>query len=157
MNNWQNWHQAFLANKKEREMKAFHKGLKGEPFKESYSPTLSLNSNWLDFINKATSTDVKADFNYDNNSLVFNHDYLNLALSKSMKQIILIYPYDENVIHLLLYKKLDPSCTSIELIKLLREPPLEWFTDCTYCQAENEQGWASCRNCFRTFEESLDD
>ena len=156
MNNWQNWHQAFLANKKERELKAFHKGLNGEPLEESYSPALSLNSSWLDFINKATTED-KANFNYDNNFIVFDKDFLNLALSKSMKQITLMYPYDESVIHLLFYKKFNPNCTSIEFVKFLREPPLEWFTDCSYCEAVNEEGWASCRNCLRTFEESLDD
>ena len=100
MNNWQNWHQAFLANKKEKELKAFQKGLTGEPLEESYDFPLSVSSNWTDFINKAVNLEHKPDFNFDNNSLIFNHEILNLALLKSLKNITLIYPYDNSVINL---------------------------------------------------------
>jgi len=157
MNNWQNWYQAFLANKKERELKAFHKGLIGEPLEESYNFSLSVSSNWTDFINKAVSIEHKPNFNFDNNSLIFNHEILNLALLKSLKQMTLVYPYDNSVINLLFYKKMNPSYTLIELIKTLREPPIEWFTECSNCEFENIEGWDLCQNCRKTFEESLDD
>ena len=157
MNNWQNWHQAFLANKKEKELKAFQKGLTGEPLEESYDFPLSVSSNWTDFINKAVNLEHKPDFNFDNNSLIFNHEILNLALLKSLKNITLIYPYDNSVINLLFYKKMNTNYTLIELIKVLREPPLDWFTECSSCEFENIEGWTLCQNCRKTFEESLDD
>jgi hypothetical protein len=69
----------------------------------------------------------------------------------------LVYPYDNSVINLLFYKKMNPSYTLIELIKTLREPPIEWFTECSNCEFENVEGWDLCQNCRKTFEESLDD
>ena len=157
MNNWQNWYQAFLANKKDRQLRAFHKGLNGEPYEDTYEYPLSSESNWTDLINKAITLDHKPEFNFDNNSLIFNHELLNLALSKSIKQITLIYPYESSTINLLLFKKLSPNHSIVEFIKILREPPLEWFSECSYCEFENEEGWSLCQNCRRTFEESLED
>ena len=52
---------------------------------------------------------------------------------------------------------MNPSYTLIELIKTLREPPIEWFTECSNCEFENIEGWDLCQNCRKTFEESLDD
>ena len=52
---------------------------------------------------------------------------------------------------------MNTNYTLIELIKVLREPPLDWFTECSSCEFENIEGWTLCQNCRKTFEESLDD
>lgn len=157
MKNWENWYEAYKAELQARKLEAFNKAFNGETFEPKQKFTLHVNSNWTDFINEAQMVHDKPEFNFDNNSLKFNLEILNLALSKTLKQLNLMYPYDDSVIHLLIYKKLNQDHTLVDLIKYLREPPLVWFLECSNCEFENEDGWSICKNCRKTFEESLAD
>lgn len=157
MSNWQDWYTSFLANKKARELEAFNKAFNGEAYIVPKFSTLNVNSNWSDFISQSYDMSDQAEINFNNNNLYFNLDILNLALSKSMKQLNLIYPYDDSLIQLLLFKKINDNYTLTELIKILREPPIEWFLVCSSCDFENEDGWLKCKYCQKSFEETLED
>lgn len=157
MKNWENWYEVYKAELQARKIEAFNKGFNGEKLEPLKEFTLHINSNWNDFINEAKLTEDKPEFNYDNNSLNFNLEILNLALSKTLKQLNLIYPYDDSIIQLLLFKKINENHTLIDLIKILREPPVVWFLECSSCDFENEDSWTICRNCRKSFEESLQD
>lgn len=157
MKNWENWYEAYKSELQARKLEAFNKAFNGEKLEPKKEFTLHVNSNWNDFINEAHVTQDKPEINFDNNSLKFNLEMLNLALSKSLKQLNLMYSYDDSLIQLLIYKKINENYTLIDLIKILREPPIAWFLECSSCEFENNDGWTICQNCRKTFEESLED
>lgn len=157
MKNWENWYEAYKAELQARNLEAFNKAFNGEKLEPKKEFTLHVNSNWNDFINEAHVTQDKPEINFDNNSLKFNLEMLTLALSKSLKQLNLMYSYDDSLIQLLIYKKINENYTLIDLIKILREPPIAWFLECSSCEFENNDGWTICQNCRKTFEESLED
>lgn len=160
MDNWKNWYQNFLLNKKKNELEAFSRGLKGEKiingitFSNKYF--LSVNSHWSEFIYKIEDENLKTTFSF-NDKLIFDNELLNIALVKALRNLKLIYPYSESSINLLLFKKLNQDLSAKEIIKILREPPADWFNICLFCEKENEDGWAKCMNCGKTFEDSLAD
>lgn len=159
MDTWKHWYQNFLINKNKKNLEAFAKGLEGKILIEeltfSNKYRLSINSGWNEFIHNVNSSEINSTFSF-NNKLIFDEELLNLALVKAIKNLKQIYPYSENTLNRLLYKKLDPNLSAKEILRVLREPPSDWFDICSSCENINEDGWTTCKYCGLSFEESLE-
>ncbi len=156
MDSWKNWYQNFLFDKQNKEMQAFLNGLNGKPLENSKIEKYSENSNWLDFLNYALTNEIENGYEFKN-KIIFKNDILNYAILKCVKNLSYIYPYSEDFIHMVLYKNLNLNSNPIDIVKILREPPYEWFTTCPNCEFENIDGWETCKNCGESFEDTLID
>jgi hypothetical protein len=158
MSNWQNWYKSFLADKKEREMQAFLKGLNGEPYvAEPLNPKFDHTTDWNTLLSIASTADQNYVINLDGNVLRFNNSLLDTCYRKSLKNSVGYVSYPDSLVHKLIYIKLsDTGLSLFDLIKLIRQIPEEWFSDCMNCGHSNEDGWQLCSECKMTFEETLD-
>lgn len=158
MSNWQNWYQSFLSEKREREMQAFLKGLNGEP----YTPEVPENkfdhtTDWNTLFSIASKSDQNYAINLDGDILKFGNALLDTCYKKSIKNSLGYVNYPDNLVNKLIYIKLsDTNLGLISLIKLIREMPEDWFSDCMNCGSQNEDGWQLCSSCKMTFEETLE-
>ena len=158
MSNWQNWYKSFLADKREKEMQAFFKGLNGEPYvPEVPEPKFDHTTDWNTLLSIADKADQNYVINLDGNILKFDNPVLDTCYRKSLKNSVGYVNYPDSLVHRLIHIKLsDTSLSLIELIKLIRQIPEEWFSDCMNCGHSNEDGWQLCSQCKMTFEETLE-
>jgi hypothetical protein len=155
MSNWQNWYQNFRSKIKEKEMKAFLKAMNGEKFEDNEKIPLDVNTKWSDFLINVSSIEEHPK-KVSDNRLRYDNSDINTAILKSIKILREIYLYPNDILETILFNNIQNDLSASEIIKLLREPPTDWFLICTNCEHENLSGWLVCSNCKKTIEDVLE-
>lgn len=149
MNNWENWYNSFLENKRNNELKAFAAALNGENFIIENQPRFDSTSAWSELYSIVKNTDDYNDLNYElNDGVIQSENRLILVCFEKARKINSNYNNDD-LLNFLIFKYLKqfeiPNMLSF--IKLIKEIPWEFFLECENCGFQNESGWTVCLRC----------